>query len=514
MICLPLVEDYLVEKKEYGKESLKITFKIFVMDKYCDIVRLFCSPEFAKAIQCSVFLKKYVVTTGMVETAYGYQNTIGFAFNGTKQSIEEYLGEQYPPKLEEDQYVARLIFELRGQNKIYQATFVANRLEIMPTPTQEQIAQECIRRLKRLLAESPKIFLQSAKTKFSCGIIDFLAGRYRAVPHNVYYATYDLIKCLSIWSGMQVPQDFHDKKAQKRLEKILELLVSGKHRKYKHSDRPNYFQSLEKTRYAHLVTDLYEMRQLADYQMHFEMGEFLPRLSSLMLQVEELFTLVSYIEDGAVATHNGKIVLIFYGNRELEPFEGPDYFNPLRRHISPTAKTKHYNLMGKGLILAEGFDRKKLLLALLRRDDVYFSPYTPLQGDLDFYFQFKKDNEGIWRYSGVIEEKGEKPEEGDYIFFDADNIKRVSGTVKNDEIDRMMKSDEIEEDICISDGKNFFVFTVLSDGRLYYFSPLSKQGVAEQIAAMIKMRETIIKVVSSLWECRSTVSFSPLSIVP
>jgi hypothetical protein len=512
---LPIVQDYLIEKKEYLEDSLKITFKVYVMNRHADIVRLFDSPELAEAIQCSVILKKYVVTTGMVETAHGYQNTIGFAFKGTKQAITEYPGEQYQPKLGEDQYVARLIFELKGFDKVYRATFVANRLEIVPKPDREQIAKECIRGLKKLLAESPRIFVQSAKTKFSCGILDFLSGRYRAVPHNVYYATYDLIRSLSIWSGMQVPRKFHDKKAQQRLIEILDLLVSGKHKQFKSSKgRVNTFQSLEKSRYEHLVTDLYEMRQLADYEMHFEMGEFLPRLSNLMLRVEELFTLASYIQDGSMATHNGKIVLVLYGNRELEPLEGSDYFDWLSRQISFTAKSKQYNIMEKGLILAEKFDVKKLQTALLRRDDIYFSPYTPLQGNYDFYFKFEKDNEGIWRYSGIIEEKGEMPKEEGYILFDVDNIKKVSNIVKADEIDRLNKTDDFDNEICICDGKYFFVLTVLSDGRFYYFSPLAKQDVAEQIVAMAKIREIITRIVSSLWEYQSTVSFSPFSVIP
>jgi hypothetical protein len=40
---LPLVEDYLVERKEYGKESLIIIFKVFVMDKHSEIVDFFGS---------------------------------------------------------------------------------------------------------------------------------------------------------------------------------------------------------------------------------------------------------------------------------------------------------------------------------------------------------------------------------------------------------------------------------------------------------------------------------------
>jgi hypothetical protein len=453
----------------------------------------------------------------MVETAHGYQNTIGFAFNGTKKSVTEYSSEQYPPKLMGDQFVARLIFELKGLDNVYQATFVANRLEIRPKPLQEQIARECIRGLKNLLAESHQIFLQSAKTKFSCGIIDFLAGRYRAVPHNVYYATYDLIRCLSISSGMQVPQKFHDEKAQKRLLDILDLVISGNHSRLnsRTSRRHiNNFKAIDKSRYEHLVTDLYEMRKLADYEMHFEMGEFLPRLSSLMLRVEELFTLAMYIQHGSMATHNGKLVLVFDRNRELESLDGSDYFDWLSREISSTAKNKRYNILESGLILAEGFDRKKLQVALLKRDDIYFSHYRPLQGNLDFYFNFVKNKKGIWEYSGIIEDKGEKPEEEGYTFFDIENIIKVSQIVKKDEIKRIQKNQDFDDKICVSDGKYFFILTVLSDGRFYYFSPLSKQDVADQIASMINMREIIMKIISSLWEYQSTVSFSPLSIIP
>ncbi len=509
---MPLVEDYLVEKKEYLEKSLRITFKVFVMSKHQDIVRLFCSHEFGKAIQCSVALKKFVVTTGMVETAHGYQNTISFAFNGTKQAITEYPSEQYPPKLGQDQYVARLILEIKSTDRTYQATIVANRLEISPKPDQEQIARECIRELKKMLAESPQIFLQSAKTKFSCGIIDFLSGRYRAVPHNVYYATHDLTRCLSIWSGMEVPQKFHDKKVQQRLMEILGLLVSGEHRQYKRStESENPFQAIEMSRYEHLVTDLYEMRQLADYEMHFEMGEFLPKLSILMLKVEELFTLASYVQDRSMATHKGKMVLVFYRNRELEPLEGSDYFDWLSRSISHG--NKEFSIMEKGLILAEKFDVKKLQLALLSRDDIFFSPYNPLQGKFDFYFKFERNKEGIWNYSGIIEDKGEKPNEEGYTYFDAKNIKEVSKVVKNDEMNRL-RNNGTNDDLCICDGTYFFVLSILPDGRFYYFSPLVNQDVTEQIVAMTKMREIILKTVTSLWEYQSSVSFSPFSIIP
>ena len=480
------------------------------MSKHQDIVRLFCSSEFGKAIQCSVVLKKFVVTTGMVETAHGYQNTIGFAFNGSKQAIDEYPSEQYPLKLGEDQYVARLIFEIKSVDKAYQATFVANRLEISPKPAQGQIARECIRELKKMLAESPQIFLQSAKTKFSCGIIDFLSGRYRAVPHNVYYATHDLVRCLSIWSGMQVPQKFHDKKVQQSLMEILDLLVSGKHRQLRgSSEKANKFQSIKMSRYEHLVTDLYEMRQLADYEMHFEMGEFLPKLSNLMLKVEELFTLASYVQNGSMATHNDKMVLVFTGNRELEPLEGSDYFDWLSRRISYGSKSKEFNILEKGLILAERFDIKKLQLALLSRDDIFFSPYNPLQGKFDFYFKYQKDKQGIWRYSGIIEDKGEKPDEVGYTYFDANNIKEVSRIVKTDEMERVRRDENYDEDICICDGTYFFVLSILPDGRFYYFSPLAEQYVTEQIIAMVRIREIISKVVSSIWQYESSVSFSP-----
>jgi len=50
--------------------------------------------------------------------------------------------------------------------------------------------------------------------------------------------------------------------------------------------------------------------------------------------------------------------------------------------------------------------------------------------------------------------------------------------------------------------------------RFYYFSPLAKQDVAEQIVAMAKIREIITRIVSSLWEYQSTVSFSPFSVIP
>jgi hypothetical protein len=510
---MPLVENYLVEKKEYARDSLKILFKMYIMSKHADIVRFFRSASFGKTIQCSVALKGFVVTTGMVETGYGYyQNTIGFAFGDSKQAITEYSGDQYPPKLTEDQYLARLIFELKGLHQVYQATFVADLLEIEPKPANEQIVKEIIESLKKLLAEEPKIFLQSAKTKFSCGILDFLGGRYRAVPHNVYYATYDLIRCLSIWSGMQVPEDFHGHKAQKRLMEILDLLVLGQHKQFKKS-KVNYFKSLDKKRYERLVIDLYEMRQLADYQMHFEMGEFVPLLSSLMLKVEELFTLASYVQDGSIAYHrDNTYVSIWQGNRELEPLEGSSYLDRLNGHMLVASKTGHYNILERGLILADRFDRKLLQSEILKRDDIFFSPFSPSQAGLDFSVKFEKGDKTSWKYSGMI---GSKPEEEEgYVQFNAENVRKISDIVKKDEIDELQKEEDSENEVYFTDGKYFFVFEVLPDGRFYYFSPLATGEVAEQIASMAKIRDIIARIVSTKWKHKSTVSFSSFSIIP
>jgi hypothetical protein len=117
-----------------------------------------------------------------------------------------------------------------------------------------------------------------------------------------------------------------------------------------------------------LVVDLYEMRQLADYEMHFEMGGFVPLLSSLMLKVEELFTLASYVQDGSIARHSDNTyVSIWAGNRELEPLEGSSYLDRLNSHTSVARKTGHYNILERGLILADRFDRKLLQSEILKR---------------------------------------------------------------------------------------------------------------------------------------------------
>jgi hypothetical protein len=125
--------------------------------------------------------------------------------------------------------------------------------------------------------------------------------------------------------------------------------------------------------------------------------------------------------------------------------------------------------------------------------------------------KFEKGNKRSWKYSGII---GSKPEKEGYVQFNAENVRKISDIVKKDEIDELQKEEDSENEIYFTDGKYFFAFEVLPDGRFYYFSPLTTGEVAEQIASMAKISDIIIRIVSSRWEHKSTVSFSSFSIIP
>lgn len=505
------VDEYLVEEKQSKKDCYRIIFTVFTIFDHQKIVKTFLNPTFAKSVSGTVTLKSYVVTTGGYDTLDGFQHSIFSGPEDRKRS--EHLGAEYLNlKLNSDEFISRLEFVLSTRSRNYVMTFVANCLEIRPRPP-EQVVKTCIRKLKKALAKAPQVFLASARTKFVSGILDFLGERYRAVPHNIYYATHDLIKCLSVWSGMD-PKVEHDKDAQDRLTAILNQIVSGTHRQFFKSSiwkrNREVLKSLDVHRYANLVVDLYEMRKKADYDMDFEMGEFLPELSNLMIKVEELFDLTLYVREGSIATTKGKLLKVFQRERELEPLGESDPFDNLGSYMIKYAKGHYYKIWQRGLILAEGYDLKKFLTRLIKRKDILYSPFRPPLSRRNDYVKVEKIGTS-WVFSGTFSREIAK-EEG-YIPYTIENIRKLSDLTKADELvsiqnDPAMRSRS--DSFCYHGC--FFEIHVFSDGRFYLFSPLIGQDVCLHMTAMLKLRAIMAKIVDSLWKYQSSISFSAIAI--
>jgi len=494
-------DEFIVENKLCEKDCCKILFKSYIVFGHREIVRKFLDPNFAKSVGGTVTLKDFVVTVGGFETMDGFQHTAFFSPQAGKRT--EHSGTEYPIKLASDECISKLDFVLIAPAKSYSFIVSSNCLEIRPKPSR-QIVRICIRGLKEAFAESPRVFLQSAETKFASGLIDFLGGRYRSVPHNIYYATHDLVKCLSVLSGMDSDVG-HDKKTQKRLTDLLNQIASGKHKELAKSlrwkEEEGHFRLISPRRYSKLVTDLYEMRSMADYNMAFEIGEFIPELSNLMLRVEELFTLVMYVESASVATTNGTLVQIFQPERELEPFGNLVFHRPERN--------AHW-ILQKGLILAESFDLNKFLAELLRKRDIYYSPFRPGSSRRRLYVKCEKKS-GTWTHSLTFSEEIAK--EGNYVPYTIEAVKKLSRMTKADELRSLEKNQMLKaRSVTFSDGKYLFELYVSSDGRFHLFSCLEERNATDQMSAVLRLREMMAKVVSSLWKHQSTISFSAITI--
>lgn len=512
------VDEYLVEEKQYEKDYCKIIFRAAILFNHEEVVRTVLDPSFGKSASGEASLKSFIVTTGGYDTIDGgFQYTVSHALSlrGDVKRIE-HSGDMYSSlKLGFDEFISRLDFVLTVPRRKYSMTFYANCLEIKPKPP-EEIVEMCIIKLKNALATSHEVFLQSAKTKFQSGIIDFLGQRYRAVPHNIYYSLFDLLKCFSIWSGMTPSNDDHDRKAQKRLTAILNQISSGEHRQFANSsiwkEHADVLRSIDVERYASLVTDLYKMRKKADYDMDFEIGEFLPELSNLMLKVEELFTLAMYMEDGSIALTGQQLVLIFHSARELEPLGEATVEDNLGLYMVKRGKVHCYNILQEGLVLAEGYDLRKFLIELIKRKEIYFSPFRPPFSRRSQFVKIQKKGDS-WTFSNTLSEEIAK--EQSYIPYTIENVRKISEETKPDELLSIQKSATAKsrsESFCY--GRCFFELVIFSDGRFYLLSPLIENDVNKQVEWSLRLRAVIAKVVDSLWEHQSTISFSALSLAP
>jgi hypothetical protein len=253
------------------------------------------------------------------------------------------------------------------------------------------------------------------------------------------------------------------------------------------------------------------MRQKADYNMEFEIGEFLPELSNLMLKVEELFTLAFYMEDGSIALSGDQLIRIIQSARELEPTRDASPLDNLGLHMITKGKEYYYNILQKGLILAEGYDFTKFLTALIKREDIYFSPFRPPFSWRWNYFVKIQKKEASWTFSTTFDAKFAK--ERGYIPYTIENVKKLSEETKADELSYILKSGTERlrnETFCY--GECFFELVIFSDGRFYILSPIIEDNVSKQIEWSLRLRAVLAKIVDFLWEHQSTISFSAISI--
>jgi len=401
------VAEYLVEEMQFGEDYCKIIFTDALLFNHKDVVKTILDPTFGNSVSGKTSLKSFVVTTGGYDMYGGFQYSLSYALGYSDVKRIMHSGDVYPSlKLGFDEFMSELDFILSTPKRKYSLMFHENYLEIRPKPS-KSIVGMCIGKLKKNLASSSKVFLQSAKTKFQCGMIDYLGERYRAVPHNIYYALFDLLKCFSIWSGMSSEID-HDKKAQERLNKILNQISSGEHRQFFKSsiwrEHKDILQAVDVRRYSNLATDLYAMRTKADYNIDFEIGEFLPELSNLMLKVEELFTLGIYMEEGSIMTTNEQLVPIFQASRELEPLVNVTIKDSLGLHMLEKGKDYYYNVLQKGLILAKDYNLKMVLTELIQRKEIFISPFRPPFSRKMQYVKIQKEGD-TWKFYSTFGEE-------------------------------------------------------------------------------------------------------------
>lgn len=510
------IDEYLVEEKQYGKDYCKLIFKAGLLFDYKEVVKVVLDPNFGKSVSGRATLQNFTVTSGGYDTIDGrFQYTLAYAFGFSELKRVEHVGNDIDTlKLGSDEFVSRMFFVFETPKREYSMEFYANCLEIKPKPT-EAVVKMCIGKLKQSLASNAKVSLNSAKVKFQSGILDFLGQRYRAVPHNVYYALHELIKCFSIWSRLN-PEFQHGAKAQARLTEILTQISLGKHLQFTESSiwkgNEAILRKIDVKRYEALATDLYEMRGEADYKIDFEMGEYLPELSSLMLRVEELFTLASYMEDGSIAHSGEQLIPIFQSARQLEPIGETSTWDNIGLDMLKDGKHRYYNILQKGLILAENFDYRVFLTELLKRTEIYFTPFRPPLSRRDLFVKIEKEGDH-WTYTDTFSE--ETAQEDGYMPYTTENVRKISEQTKSDEIASIQKS-PIERSCGVSFcyGISFFELVAYSDGRFYLLSPIVLDNVNPQIECSIRLRAVIAKIVNSNWEHKSIVSFAGISIAP
>lgn len=500
-------DQYLIKEILKEKDSVKIVFRHFIISDHKRISDTFSDPNFAKSISGTVKMKNFTVTTGGFETRYGFQYTILGSFNPQAGRRVEYDAASYPVRLKEDELVSEMQFVYSTKRgNIYSIILSSDYLEIKPKPP-TKIVKAYVRGLKKSLFKSPRVFLKSAEENLNSAILNLSEGRYRSVPHDAYYALHNIVQSLAVQSGMD-SKIGHDAKAQKILSKILHQVATGNHIAFLESDiwkkHRDVFYLIDPQRYSRTVIDLYEMRRLADYTSEYEIGEFISKLSDLMLKVEELLNLGQYMVDGSIAFWDEKIVRIFRGKRELKPYPNEMFSNEI-------LEKGECRVLQKGLILAENFNLNKFLLNFLNLRNIYYTRFFPPQFREKLYVKYEK--RGKKHTFSMTFSKKFAMEHG-YIPLTTQTVKTWSQIIKPDEI----RSLELEKEItsrrlAFSDGKFFFELYILPDGRFYMLSILDKQKPSDQIAAILKLREVIAEVVSSIWEYSSTISFPAISII-
>lgn len=506
MIKLTYGDQYLVEEILTKKDSTKIVFRYFTVFDHKRIADALLDPNFAKSVSGTIKIEKFTVTTGGFETTDGFQYTVFGFFNPQAGRKIEYDGTSYPVKLREDELVSEMRFVHSKNGRIYLVVLFSNYLEIKPKPP-TQIVKAYIRALKQSLTESPRIFLKSAEEKIESAMLNFTEGRYRSVPHEAYYALYNIVQSLAVQSGMS-SNIGHDATTQKILSKIMYQIASGNHITFRKSDvwkkHKCDFKLIDPQRYSKIVIDLYEMRSLADYTSIYEIGEFTSKLSALLLKVEELLNLCHYMEEGSIAFADGRLVRIFREERELEPY-------PNEMFSGQRLEKGECRILQKGLILAENFDPKEFLLKFLSRTDIYYVRFLPPRPGERLYVKYEKRGSKR-KFSATFSTKFAV--EHNYIPLTIETVKKWSRIIKPDEIRLLrLKTEIYSRRLVFSDGKFFFELYIFPDGRFYMLSSVNDQKTSDQIAAMLRLREVIAKTVSSVWQYCSTISFSTISII-
>jgi hypothetical protein len=494
------------------KDCCKITFTVAILFSHRKVVQAILDEDFGKSATGSAKLVSFLVTTGGYETQKGLIQYSLLDFFGTGEiKRTEHEGHEYETiKLGTNDFISRLTFDFVVPNREYRFEFCGHTLEIRPKPPKE-IVEMVISKLKQALASNQDVFLKSAETKFQSGLIDFVNKRYRSVPHNIYYALHDLIRCFSIWSCLN-PEFKHDAKAQARLTEILTQIQCGKHRQFVNSsiwkEHAEIIKSIDVKRYEELVNDLYKMRTKADYEMDFEIGQILPELSTLMLKVEELFTLAMFMENGSLATSGEERISIYRSARELE-MEGDSSYNNIGTYMMKQGVDHYFNIVQKGIILAEGYNLNKFLNELISKDEIHFSPFRPPTSRNKDYVKVEKKAEK-WTFSDTSSEEIAKRD--GYQEFSIETVKEISKQIKPDELLFIQKSTQSSRNESFCYGECFFEILVYSDGRFYVRSPINHCNINTQIEWSLRLRALIAMIVNALWGHQSTVSFCEISI--
>jgi hypothetical protein len=499
-------DEFLIEDRLYGKDYVRIVFRPLIVFEHKRIVNLLADPAFCRSMSGTFNFEDFVVTTGGYDIENGFQYAVFGWLNSQAGKRVLHRGSEYPVHLTEDEYISEMKFKLVTESGVFSVTISSHYIEIRPKPS-PRLVKSFIRKMKESFSESHMVFLQSARVKLNSAILDFLGGRYRSVPHGIYYAVYDIVRTLSTLSGMD-SNIKHDKRAQERLAAVLGQIASGKHRIFKESiiwkDERKLLRRIDPKRYSRLITDLYEMRRLADYEKSFEIMEFVPELSNLLLKAEELLGLARYMEEGSLVTagKDTRVVLIFPQDREL-------ISNAYTTFGRPDLWKGEVEVLQEGMVLAENFSPSRFLARFLRRENVYYSPFSPpLQWRQSFVRC--KNRKGRWTFSWTSDK--EYAMKQGFIPYSNETVKEIFELTKTHEITSLKSSKMIKaRKTTFSAGGYFFELYILTDGRFYVISKLVDQKATEQVSVMLKIKTMLAKDAADLWRC-SSIAFSTISI--